>query len=252
MSGSLLTALVAAAMLRREPGAKVVHNLICSWIVPETIRANGGVPVRTRVGHSFIKQVMAETGAIFGGEHSGHYYFRDNYRADSGLIAAVVALGELSGSGGPLSALLAPYRRYSDSARSTPSSPIRRRSSRRCAPALADGRQDRLDGLTVEFDDWWCNVRPSNTEPLLRLNVEARTPELLQERTAALLAIIREEGETRMSLDPDLVQILVCPNDRGEIDYLEDEQVIVCRTCGYRYPVRDDIPVMLIDEAEKP
>ena len=90
-------------MLRAEPGAKVVHNLICSWVVPETIRANGGEPVRTRVGHSFIKQVMAETGAIFGGEHSGHYYFRENYRADSGLIAAVVALGELSGSGGSLS-----------------------------------------------------------------------------------------------------------------------------------------------------
>ena len=96
VSGSLLTALVAIAMLDREPGAKIVHNLICSWTVPEVIREHGGEPIRTRVGHSFIKQVMAETGAIFGGEHSGHYYFRDNYRADSGLIAAVVALGELS------------------------------------------------------------------------------------------------------------------------------------------------------------
>ncbi len=96
VSGSILTALVAAAMLEREPGAKVVHNLICSWTVPEVIKEHGGVPVRTRVGHSFIKQVMAETGAIFGGEHSGHYYFRDNYGADSGLIASVIALGELS------------------------------------------------------------------------------------------------------------------------------------------------------------
>src|SRR4029078_3773911 len=95
VSGSLLTALVARAMLRQEPGAKVVHNLICSWIVPESIRAEGGVPIRTRVGHSFIKQVMAETGAIFGGEHSGHYYFRNNYRADSGIIAAVIVLHEL-------------------------------------------------------------------------------------------------------------------------------------------------------------
>ena len=101
VSGSMLTALVAAAMLDREPGAKVVHNLICSWTVPEVIREHGGVPVRTRVGHSFIKQVMAETGAIFGGEHSGHYYFRDNYGADSGLIAAVIALGELSARLGP-------------------------------------------------------------------------------------------------------------------------------------------------------
>ena len=98
VSGSLLTALVAIAMLDQEPGAKVVHNLICSWTVPEVVREHGGEPIRTRVGHSFIKQVMADTGAIFGGEHSGHYYFRDNYRADSGLIAAVVALGELSKS----------------------------------------------------------------------------------------------------------------------------------------------------------
>ena len=191
VSGSLLTALVAEAMLRREPGAKIVHNLICSWVVPETIRAHGGVPVRTRVGHSFIKQVMAETGAIFGGEHSGHYYFRENYRADSGLIAAVVALGELSASGGPLSALLEPLRRYFDSGEIN--SPVADQAGtiEEIAGAFADGRQDRLDGLTVEFDDWWCNVRPSNTEPLLRLNVEARTPDTLRERTDEVLGLIR-------------------------------------------------------------
>ena len=194
VSGSLLTAVVAASMLRAEPGAKVVHNLICSWVVPETIRANGGVPVRTRVGHSFIKQVMADTGAIFGGEHSGHYYFRENYRADSGLIAAVVALGELSGSGGSLSALLAPYRRYWDSGEINSVVTDQAAKIEELSRAFADGRQDRLDGLTVEFDDWWYNVRPSNTEPLLRLNVEARTSELLEERTAALLATIRDEG----------------------------------------------------------
>jgi phosphomannomutase len=194
VSGSLLTAVVAASMLRKEPGAKIVHNLICSWIVPETIRANGGTPVRTRVGHSFIKQVMAETGAIFGGEHSGHYYFRENYRADSGLIAAVVMLAELSVSGGTLSALLRPYRKYFDSGEIN--SEVRDQAAKleELAGVLADGRQDRLDGLTVEYDDWWCNVRPSNTEPLLRLNVEARTPELLEDRAAAVLAIIREEG----------------------------------------------------------
>ena len=194
VSGSLLTAVVAASMLRTEPGAKIVHNLICSWIVPETIREHGGIAVRTRVGHSFIKQVMAETGAIFGGEHSGHYYFRDNYRADSGLIAAVVMLGELSGFGDRLSALLAPFRRYADSGEIN--SEVRDQAAKieELSAAFADGRQDRLDGLTVEYDDWWCNVRPSNTEPLLRLNVEARTPALLEERTAALLAIIRDEG----------------------------------------------------------
>jgi phosphomannomutase len=194
VSGSLLTAIVAVSMLRNEPGSKIVHNLICSWIVPETIRANGGVPVRTRVGHSFIKQVMAETGAIFGGEHSGHYYFRQNYRADSGLIAGVVALGELSASGGSLSELLAPYRKYWDSGEINSTVGDQAGKLEQLAGLYADGRQDRLDGLTIEYEDWWCNVRPSNTEPLLRLNVEARTRELLDDRTAALLAVIRDEG----------------------------------------------------------
>jgi phosphomannomutase len=195
VSGSILTALVAAAMLRRAPGAKVVHNLICSWTVPEVIREHGGVPVRTRVGHSFIKQVMAETGAIFGGEHSGHYYFRENYGADSGLIAAVIALGELSASDAALSELLRPFRRYEASGEINSRVDDPRATIEEIAEAYPDGRQDRLDGLTVEFDDWWCNVRASNTEPLLRLNVEARTKELLEARTQELLAVIRgEEG----------------------------------------------------------
>jgi phosphomannomutase len=190
VTGSVMTALIAAAMLDRERGAKVVHNLICSWTVPEVIREHGGVPVRTRVGHSFIKQVMAETGAIFGGEHSGHYYFRDNYGADSGLIAAVIALGELSAASDRLSGLLAQYRRYPSSGEinsrvADPESTIEE-----IAEVLREGRQDRLDGLTVEFDDWWCNVRPSNTEPLLRLNVEARTDDVLAARTAEVLALI--------------------------------------------------------------
>jgi len=191
VSGSLLTALVARAMLREEPGAKIVHNLICSWIVPETIRAEGGVPIRTRVGHSFIKQVMADTGAIFGGEHSGHYYFRRNYRADSGLIAAVVALGELSAADRPLSELLAPFRKYFDSGEINSRVEDQAGRIERIASTLADGAQDRLDGLTVEYEDWWCNVRASNTEPLLRLNVEAKTPELLAEKTATVLDLIR-------------------------------------------------------------
>ena len=191
VSGSILTALVAAAMLDREPGVQVVHNLICSWTVPEVIKEHGGVPVRTRVGHSFIKQVMAETGAVFGGEHSGHYYFRDNYGADSGLIASVIALGELSDASVPLSGLLGQYRRYASSGEinSRVDDPLARIED--IARALRGGRQDRLDGLTVEFDDWWCNVRPSNTEPLLRLNVEARTNEILAARAAELLALIR-------------------------------------------------------------
>ncbi|HET9671646.1 MAG TPA: phosphomannomutase/phosphoglucomutase [Actinomycetota bacterium] len=194
VSGSTLTALVAGSMLDREPGAKVVHNLICSWTVPEVIREHGGRPIRTRVGHSFIKQVMAETGAIFGGEHSGHYYFRDNFGADSGLIAAAIALGELSASDGALSELLRPFDRYAASGEINTRVDDPPATIERVAAALADGRQDRLDGLTVEFDDWWCNVRPSNTEPLLRLNVEARSREVLEARTAEVRSLIREGG----------------------------------------------------------
>jgi phosphomannomutase len=194
VTGSEVTALVAKAMLQRHPGAKIVHNLICSWTVPEVIRENGGTPVRTRVGHSFIKQVMADTGAVFGGEHSGHYYFRDNYRADSGLIAAVVVLQQLSTAGVPLSQLFAPFRRYRDSGEINSRVADQQSAIEKIAAAFADGRQDRTDGLTVEFKDWWFNVRPSNTEPLVRLNVEARTGDLLREKTGAVLNLIRGEG----------------------------------------------------------
>ena len=195
VSGSIVTALVAKAMLKREPGASIIFNVICSWTVREVIRENGGVPVRTRVGHSFIKQVMAETGAIFGGQHSGHYYFRENYRADSGLIAAVIVLAQLSEANVPLSELLAPFRRYAASGEINTEVKDPLATIELVAEALKDGEQDRLDGLTVEFDDWWCNVRPSNTEPLLRLNVEARTDELLREKTAMVLETIRGRRE---------------------------------------------------------
>jgi phosphomannomutase len=193
VSGSLVTALVAEAMLEREPGAKIIHNLICSWVVPEVIREHGGQPIRTRVGHSLIKKVMAETGAIFGGEHSGHYYFRDHYRADSGIIAALMVLERLSEAGTPLSELLAPYRRYHASGEINSEVTDQEGTIEQVAKVFADGRQDRLDGLTVEYEDWWFNLRPSNTEPLLRLNVEARTKELLEEKTAEVLSIIRGE-----------------------------------------------------------
>jgi phosphomannomutase len=191
VSGSLVTALVAEAMLEREPGAKIVHNLICSWVVPEVVREHGGEPVRTRVGHSFIKKVMAETGAIFGGEHSGHYYFRDHFRADSGLIAALFVLQRLSEVGVPLSELLARYRRYEASGEINTEVADQVAAVERVAEAFADGRQDRLDGLTVEYEDWWFNVRPSNTEPLLRLNVEARSKDLLDQKTNRVLSVIR-------------------------------------------------------------
>ena len=194
VSGSEVTALIAAAMLERDPGASVVYNLICSWTVPEVIREHGGRPIRTRVGHSFIKQVMAETGAVFGGEHSGHYYFRDNYRADSGLITAVIVLERLSRAAEPLSAVIAPFKRYHDSGEINTRVDDQIAKIEELASVFADGRQDRTDGLTVEFEDWWFNVRPSNTEPLLRLNVEAKTDELLQDETSQILELIRREG----------------------------------------------------------
>ncbi|MEX1046833.1 MAG: phosphomannomutase/phosphoglucomutase [Actinomycetota bacterium] len=194
VSGSLVTALVAERMLERYPGSKIVYNLICSWTVPEVIREKGGEPVRTRVGHSFIKKIMADTGAVFGGEHSGHYYFRDHYRADSGLIAALIVLETLSTAGVPLSKLLQPFRRYHASGEINSVVTDQQGTMERLAEVFSDGKQDRTDGLTVEYEDWWFNVRPSNTEPLLRLNVEAKTKELLEEKTAELLSPIRGEG----------------------------------------------------------
>ena len=194
VSGSLTTALVATAMLEQHPGATVLYNLICSKVVPETIGEHGGVAVRTRVGHSFIKQVMAETGAVFGGEHSGHYYFRENYRADSGIIAAMIVLGVLSAASVPLSQLLAPYRRYADSGEiNTVVEDPRRTVEALAEHVAAEGvPADRTDGLTVDHGDWWFNIRPSNTEPLLRLNVEARTPAACEQHVAEVLQLVSE------------------------------------------------------------
>ncbi len=194
VSGSLTTALVASVVLGKQPGSTILYNLICSHVVPEVIGERGGVPVRTRVGHSFIKQVMAETGAVFGGEHSGHYYFRDNYRADSGIITALLVLELMSRSDAPLSALLEPFRRYADSGEinTEVADPAATVDAVADAATAAGGTIDRLDGLTVEYPDWWYNLRPSNTEPLLRLNVEARTPAECARRVAELRALLAE------------------------------------------------------------
>jgi len=191
VSGSLTTALVADQLLRKFPGEGIIYNLICSWTVPEVIEERGGHPIRTRVGHSFIKQVMAETGAIFGGEHSGHYYFRDNFRADSGMIAALLVLEALSHSRSSLSDLLQPFRRYHASGEINSKVSDQAGTLERLADIYADGKQDRIDGLTVEYSDWWFNCRPSNTEPLLRLNLEARTKELMAAKRDEVLAHIR-------------------------------------------------------------
>ena len=158
--------------------------------MPEVVIERGGTPVRTKVGHSFIKAVMAETGAAFGGEHSGHYYFQDNFRADSGIIAALVVLEALSTAGVPLSELRKPFERYADSGEintevSSPTEVIEQ-----VAAHYADADQDRLDGLTVDLGDWWFNLRPSNTEPLLRLNLEAPSVEACAQRVAEVRALI--------------------------------------------------------------
>jgi phosphomannomutase len=191
VSGSLTTALLAKGILAKSPGETILHNLICSKSVPEVITESGGTPVRTKVGHSFIKAVMAETGAVFGGEHSAHYYFRDNYRADSGLIASLIVLEQLSVTGSPLSELLAPLDRWAASGEINSKVDDTSAVIERIAGTYADGEQDRLDGLTVDYGDWWFNLRPSNTEPLLRLNLEARTREACEARTAEVLGHIR-------------------------------------------------------------
>jgi phosphomannomutase len=202
VSGSLTTALVASSMLDKHQGATVLYNCICSRVVPEVIAEKGGKGIRTKVGHSFIKQVMAETGAIFGGEHSGHYYFRDNYRADSGIIAAMVVLELLSVTGKPLSELLEPFRRYSDSGEintevDDPSGTVELMAAEVEAARGARGTADRLDGLTVDRGDWWYNLRPSNTEPLLRLNVEAATAELCAQHVAEVQTRIKAHARAK-------------------------------------------------------
>jgi phosphomannomutase len=192
VSGSLTTALVAATMLDKHPGSTILYNLICSHVVPEVIAEHGGVGVRTRVGHSFIKELMVETGAVFGGEHSGHYYFRDNFRADSGIITALLVLELMSVTGRPLSELLAPYRRYSDSGEinTEVANPLGAVEAVAAHEAQSGGVVDRLDGLTVEHGEWWYNLRPSNTEPLLRLNVEAKSDAECERHVAEVVALV--------------------------------------------------------------
>jgi phosphomannomutase len=192
VSGSLTTALVAASILKKHPGETVLYNLICSHVVPEVINEFGGHAVRTQVGHSTIKAVMAETGAIFGGEHSGHYYYRDNFRADSGIITAMLVLELLSLSDQPLSELLKPFQRYSDSGEinTTVTDPAATVEAIAEHEVAAGASVDRLDGLTVDHGEWWYNVRPSNTEPLLRLNVEAKTPELCAQHVSEVRELI--------------------------------------------------------------
>jgi phosphomannomutase len=194
VSGSLTTAMVAASMLDKNPGATVLYNLICSKTVAEVIAEHGGTGVRTQVGHSFIKQVMAETGAVFGGEHSGHYYFKDNFRADSGIITALIVLELMSKRGQSLSEIVAPYRRYIASGEINTEVPDPAAAVAAVAKALegSEAQLDQLDGLTVSYPDWWYNLRPSNTEPLLRLNVEAADEAACSAHVAQVLKLVAE------------------------------------------------------------
>jgi phosphomannomutase len=193
LPGSTTTAIIAEWFLQRHPGAKVVHNLICSRAVPETVQRAGGVPVRTRVGHSYIKEVMKDTGAIFGGEHSGHYYFKDNFCADSGILAMLVLMRVLSERGVALSELRRKYEPYAHSGEinltvTSPSGAVQ---------AVADqfdpAAVDRLDGVTVDLGDGaWFNLRPSNTEPVVRLNVEAADAAGVATVVATVTALVEE------------------------------------------------------------
>ena len=192
VSPSVLTALIAARELAKHPGATVIHNLITSQVVPEVVAEHGGTAVRTRVGHSFIKAEMARTGAVFGGEHSGHFYFSEFWNADSGMLAALHCLAALGTQDGPLSALLTDYDRYASSGEINSTVADQAGRVEAVRQAYAGLELDELDGLTVRSPEgWWCNVRASNTEPLLRLNVEARDTATMERVRDELLSLIR-------------------------------------------------------------
>jgi phosphomannomutase len=188
---SALTCLIAVRELKRKPGSSIIYNLISSKSVAEVVNEHGGKAIRSRVGHSFIKKLMAETGAIFGGEHSGHFYFADFWRADSGMLAALFALTELAESNGSMSELMSPYNRYFASGEiNTKVADIQATLARVESSFGAGNGFDELDGMTFTGDTWWFNVRASNTEPLLRLNVEANSEAKMKEMRDAVLAVI--------------------------------------------------------------
>jgi phosphomannomutase len=191
LGGDMVTALVAKNLLKKEKGATILYNLICSKSVPQVIESSGGKPIRTRVGHALIKPLMKKHNAIFGGEHSGHFYFRNNWFADSGLIALLVCLELISEENKPLSALIEsidPYFRSGEINSRVDDIPKKLEEIER---RYSSGKIDHLDGITVDFGDWWFNLRPSNTEPLLRLNLEVDAKEKLEKKRDELLKLIR-------------------------------------------------------------
>jgi phosphomannomutase len=256
---SAITALIATRELARHPGSNVIHNLITSRTVPEVIKENGGTAIRTRVGHSFIKATMAETNAVFGGEHSGHFYFRDFWRADSGMLAAlhcIAALGETT-PGTTFSSLMIPFNRYEASGEINTRVDNQARVISAMKSKYLQYDLDELDGLTVSADSWWFNVRASNTEPLLRLNVEARDLSQMQQLRDEVLELMNAPTEPISStasripwgIAPELWNVLACPCPaHGELMPGTDSQTpeLVCTVCGVHFPVRDGIPVMLL------
>ncbi|MCE7936410.1 phosphomannomutase/phosphoglucomutase [Candidatus Saccharibacteria bacterium CPR2] len=199
LTGTEMTAILAKYFLSQHPGATVLHNAICGRAAVESIKENGGEPKRTKVGHSFIKADMRKYNAVFAGEHSGHYYFRDNYMADSGLIAAIVATAVLSRSGKKLSEIANEFRRYSQIPETNFEVKNKELVMDTVAKDFSTGNQDWLDGLTVNYSDYWINVRPSNTEPLLRLNVEAKNNEKLREIVEKASRVIESNAQTQGS-----------------------------------------------------
>jgi phosphomannomutase len=191
ITGDMVIALAAKSFLTKHPGETILYNLICSKAVPEIIQKLGGSSIRTRVGHAFIKPLMKKHNAIFGGEHSGHFYFRDNWFADSGLIAFLVCLELLSVENRPLHELIAELNPYVQSGEINTRVDSIENKITQVKQAFSEGIQDDYDGLTIQFDDFWFNLRPSNTEPLLRLNIEAKNKEILEDRKEKLLRIIR-------------------------------------------------------------
>jgi phosphomannomutase len=191
IGGDIVTALVGIDTIRLNPGAKILYNLICSRSVPEAIEKAGGVPVRSQVGHSFIKKTMRDENIPFGGEHSGHFYFKRNWFADSGMIALMQCLNVFSRAAGSVSSVIAPIGNRTRSGEVNSTVKDIPATLQKLQQYYKDAAIDQLDGLTIEYPDWWMNVRPSNTEPLLRLNVEGDTTELMERHRDEALTIIR-------------------------------------------------------------
>jgi phosphomannomutase len=191
IGGDIVTALVGIDTIRLNPGAKILYNLICSRSVPEAIEKAGGIPVRSKVGHSFIKKTMRDEDIPFGGEHSGHFYFKRNWFADSGMIALMQCLNVFSRAPGKVSSVIAPIDKRARSGEVNSEVKDIPQTLQKLQDRFKDAKIDFLDGVTIQYDDWWMNVRPSNTEPLLRLNVEGDSKDLMERHRDEALAIIR-------------------------------------------------------------